>query len=67
MRMSALKAIITALPVVTAGAFGVLAPVTTPSGWFMLAAIATVPPLVFMHYSNPPVQTMSERIREAIR
>jgi hypothetical protein len=65
--MSALNATITALTMSTAGAFGLLAPVTTPAGWFMLAAIATVPPLVFMHYFNRPVQTMSESIQEAIR
>jgi hypothetical protein len=33
----------------------------------MLAAIATVPPLVFMHYCRRPVQTMSESIQQAIR
>jgi allophanate hydrolase subunit 1 len=61
------SATIAALSVVTAGAFGLLAPVTTPSGWFMLAAVATAPPLVFMHYSKRPAQTMSESIQEAIR
>ena len=67
MGTTAVNATITALTMITAGAFGLLAPVTTPSGWFMLAAIATIPPLVFMHYCKRPVQTMSESIQEAIR
>ena len=66
MRMS-VNATIAALSLITAGAFGLLAPVTTPSGWFILAAVATAPPLVFMHYWKRPVQTMSESIHEAIR
>jgi hypothetical protein len=55
-----------ALSIIGAGAFGLLAPVTTPSGWFILAAVATVPPLVFMHYWKRPKQTLSESIQEAI-
>jgi hypothetical protein len=67
MRTSAVNAIITLLTMLTAGAVGLLAPVTTPAGWFMLAAVATGPALVFMHHYKRPVQTMSERIQEAIR
>jgi hypothetical protein len=58
--MSAVDVAMTALTLSTAGAFGLLAPVTTPAGWFMLAAMATVPPLAFMRYCRRPVQTMSE-------
>ena len=58
---------IAALSMITAGAFGLLAPVTTPSGWFMLTAAATAPSLVFMHYFKRPAETISESIREAIR
>ena len=67
MRTTYVNATIAALSVITAGAFGLLAPVTTPSGWFMLAAAATAPPLVFMHYWKRPAPTMSESIHEAIR
>ena len=67
MRIIYLNAIIAALSIIAAGAFGFLAPVSTPSGWFMLAAVATAPPLVFMHYWKRPPQTMSESIKEAIR
>ena len=67
MKTTYVNATIAALSMITAGAFGLLAPVTTPSGWFILAAVATVPPLVFMHYWKPPAQTMSESIQEAIR
>jgi hypothetical protein len=61
------NATIAALSIITAGAFGLLAPVTTPSGWFMLAAVATAPPLVFMHYWKRPSPTTSESIQETIR
>jgi hypothetical protein len=67
MRTIYVNATIAALSVITVGALGLLAPVTTPSGWFMLAAVATAPPLVFMHYWKRPAQTMSESIKEAIR
>ena len=61
------NATIAALSVIAAGAFGLLAPVTTPSGWFMLAALATAPPLVLMHYWKRPSPTMSESIQGVIR
>ena len=67
MRTTYLNGTLAALSIITAGAFGLFAPVTTPSGWFILAAVATAPPLVFMHYWKRPVQTMSESIHGAIR
>jgi len=65
-RMTYVNATLAALSVIGAGGFGLLAPVTTPSGWFILAAVATAPALVFMHYWKRPAQTMSESIQEAI-
>jgi hypothetical protein len=57
-----------ALWIIIAGTLGSLAPVTTPSGWFILAALAIAPPLIFMrHWILQPAQTMSERIQNAIR
>jgi hypothetical protein len=57
-----------ALWIIIAGTLGTRAPVTTPSGWFILAALATAPPLIFMrHWMLQPAQTMSERIQKAIR
>ena len=67
MKSTYVNATLAALSVITAGAFGLFAPVTTPSGWFMLATVATVPPLVFMHYWKRPAQTISESIHETIR
>jgi hypothetical protein len=61
------NATIAALWMIAASAAGLLAPVSTPSGWFVLAVAATIPALLFMHYSKPPAQTMSENIRKAIR
>ena len=66
MRTPYVKAV-AALWIITAGAFGTLAPVTTPSGLLMLAALATAPSLILMHYWKRPAQTMSESIQKAIR
>ena len=65
-RHTYLNGSVAALSIIGAGAFGLLAPVTTSSGWFILAAIATAPPLVFMHYWKRPAQTLSESIQKAI-
>jgi hypothetical protein len=67
MRTTYVNATIAALSMIAAGGVGLLAPVTTPSGWFMLAAVATAPALVFIHYSRRPAQTMSQSIKEAVR
>ena len=61
------NATIAALSMIAAGAAGLLAPVSTPSGWLVLAVAGTIPAWLFMHYSKPPVQTMAESIRKAIR
>ena len=66
-RSTYVNATVAALSIIGASAFGLLAPVTTPSSWFMLAAVATVPALVFMHHWKRPDQTMSECIQEALR
>jgi len=67
MKTTYVNATIAALSMITAGLVGLLAPVTTPTGWFILAAVATGPPLVFMHYWQRPAQTMSETIQDAVR
>jgi hypothetical protein len=67
MKTTYLNAIVAALSMVAAGAVGLLVPVTSPSGWFLLAAVATAPPLVFTHYWRRPTPTLSESIHEAIR
>ena len=67
MTAPSIKASVAALWIITAGAFGTLAPLTTSPGWFILAALATAPPLIFMHYWKRPAQTMSESIQKAIR
>ena len=58
---------IAGLSVIGAGAVGLLAPVTTPTGWLILAFAGTAPALLFRHYAKPPAQTISESIRDAIR
>ena len=62
------NATIAALSIIAAGAVGLLAPVTTPSGWFVLAVAATASPLVLMHYYwSRPTQILSGSIQKAIR
>jgi Na+(H+)/acetate symporter ActP len=53
--------------VLAIGAAGLLAGVTSSSGWFALAALAIVPPLVAMRFWKRPDQTMSQSIQEALR
>ena len=60
MRITAANVTITALTMITAGALGLLAPVTAPSGWWMLAAVTTGSSLVLIHYRKRPVRTMSQ-------
>ena len=67
MKTTYVNATVAALSMIAAGAVGLLAPVTTPSGWFVLALAATTPPLLFMRYSKPPTQTMSQSIQEVLR
>ena len=67
MKTTYVNAGIATLSMIAAIAVGFLAPVTTVSGWFVLAVAATAPPLLFMHYAKPPAQTMSESIRKAIK
>jgi hypothetical protein len=67
MRTTYVNAGIATLSMIAAGAVGLLAPVTTPSGWFLLAAAATAPPLLSMRYWKQPAQTISESIQEVIR
>lgn len=68
MTTSYVKAVFASVWIITAGALGALAAVTTLSGWFLLVvALAIAPPLIFMHYWKRPAQTMSESIQKAIR
>ena len=56
------NAAIAALWVMSAGAVGVLVPVTTPSGWFTLVALATTAPLIFMHHLKRPAQRVDQPV-----
>jgi hypothetical protein len=49
------------------GAAGVLADVTSPSGWILIALGAVGPPVAMLRYWRDPDQTMSESIQKAIR
>ena len=54
--MGHMKVTMAAVWIISAGAFGILAPHTTPASWFALVALATTPPLIFMHYGRPAPQ-----------
>jgi hypothetical protein len=56
-----------ALLIIAAGAFAAGVPVTTPSGWFMLAALATAPAVILMHYRKPAAPTTSKSVQSEIR
>ena len=61
------EAAVAALWLVIAGVFGALVPVSTPSGWVVLAALATTPPLFFIHYWKRPVLAMPVSSQRALR
>ena len=53
--------------VLTACLAGFVVGVTSISGWFILAALAVVPPLVMLRFWRDPPETLSESINEARR
>jgi hypothetical protein len=67
MTLKNIKAIVAAAWVLAVGAAGLLAGVTSLSGWLALAGLAIVPPLVMMRFWQQPDQTMSQSIQEAFR
>jgi hypothetical protein len=52
------------LAVVLAGALGRL---SSTSNWIVLAALAAIPPGILWQLWNPPVPSMSDSIRKALR
>lgn len=67
MRLNTIKATVTPIWVCAVCAAGVALNVGSVSGWMVLAALATVPPLVMIWRWSEPAATMSEIIREARR
>ena len=67
MKTTYVNAAVAAASIIAAGAFAVLAPVTSVSGWFVLAALAATPALLVTHYRKEPAPTTSESIREVLR
>ena len=48
-------------------AIGLVANLTSPSIWAVLALVAVIPPVVLWRFWNVPDQSMSESIRKALR
>ena len=48
-------------------AIGLVANLTSPSMWAVLALVAVIPPVVLWRFWNVPDQSMSESIRKALR
>ena len=67
MTLTAVKFTVTACWLLAIGAAGVLAHVTSPAGWILVALGAVAPPVAMMRYWRDPDQTMSESIQRAIR
>ena len=49
------------------GAFGLLRPAMSMSGWMALAGLALLPPIFLLRAWKRPSQTMSEDIQQALR
>ena len=67
MTLQYIKVMSVAAWVLAIGAAGLLAGITSSSGWLALAALAIVPPIVAMRFWKRPDQTMSQSIQEALR
>lgn len=67
MRLEYKKAILATLWVLTAGATGLAAGVTSPGGLVMLASLGLVPALAMLLLWNEPTQSLAEIIHEAKR
>lgn len=67
MTLQYIKVLSVAAWVLVIGAAGLLAGITSSSGWLSLAALAIVPPIVAMRFWKRPDQTMSQSIQEALR
>jgi hypothetical protein len=67
MTLQQIKVLTVTAWVLAIGAAGLLAGITSSSGWVALAALAIVPPIVAMRFWKRPDQTMSQSIQEALR
>jgi hypothetical protein len=67
MRTDYVKAALIAVWMLAVGVLGYVLGATSFVGWTVLAAMALTPPVVVMRLWNPPSQSMSECIREALR
>ncbi len=67
MKINYTKVTAAALWVFAVGAVGVLADVTSPSNWMLLAACAIVPLVVMARFWKNPEKTMSESIQQVLR
>ena len=67
MKLQYKKAISAAVWVCCVFSVGLLAQLTSRTGWIVVAAIAVFPPLVMMRYWQVPPQSMSESIREVLQ
>lgn len=67
MQLLSIRAALAAVWVLAVCLAGIAGNVNSLSGWFVLAAIAVLPPIVVMWRWHDPPQTLSESIREARR
>jgi hypothetical protein len=52
---------------VTVAMAGYAGGITSPAGWTVLMVLAAAPPLVMLRLWRPPVESMSQSIRKALR
>jgi hypothetical protein len=67
MRLQSTKAIAAGGWILAMIAIGLVANLTSPSMWAVLALVAVIPPVVLWRFWNVPDQSMSESIRKALR
>jgi hypothetical protein len=67
MPLKHIKLTVAATWLVAIGVATIFSGVSSPAGWLLLAATAVLPPLAMMRFWNAPEETMSQRIRRAMR
>ena len=62
-----LKSAVAVLWLIAVGLLGIFAPVTSPTGWLMVAGFGLMPAVFMFRAWRQPAQTMSESIQAQLR
>ena len=66
-QLTPLKSAVAVLWLIAVGLLGILAPVTTTTGWLMVAGFGLMPAIFMFRAWRQPAPTMSESIQAQLR